>query len=110
MRNKRNGLNQLLGVCLTSLGVCMAGPALALDGVMHIVGEITAPSCNISAQAVVHMQQQMNPVVTRQACAKSATSAMATSSNFAVALIESNTTLSKQDAASDKQMLTLTYR
>lgn len=110
MSNKCNGLKTLAAVCVTSWGMLMASPALAADGVIHIVGEITTPSCHIAPQTVAQMEQQKNRYVTRQACAKADTAAMATSSNFAVAQIESNTIMSKQDAASDKQMLTLSYR
>lgn len=88
----------------------MASHAWAADGVIHIIGEITTPSCHIAPQIVAQMEQQKNRHVTRQACAKADTPAIATSSNFALAQIESNTTVSMQDAAPDKQMLTLSYR
>lgn len=110
MRNKRHGLKTLAGMCVTSWGMLITSHALAADGVIHIVGEITTPSCHIAPQTVAQMEQQKNRYVTRQACAKAGTTAIDTSSNFAVAQIESDTTMSKQDAAFDKQMLTLSYR
>lgn len=110
MANKFSGMKKWVGVCVVAVGTGLGVNAWAHDGVIHIVGEITAPSCNISPQSVMDMHVQMNTLVRRQVCSTLESKTINTASSYAVASIERDTTQTKQDEASDHPVLILSYR